>query len=155
LCITLFSWLSGVVGDVFGRRRLLIAAMLIYAALGVAPFFLDSLVAILATRAAVGICESIVMTLTTVMIGDYFKGALRDRWLASQTAVASLSALLFFNIRGYLGTFGWRYPFLIYLSSLPMILLILKYTWEPRREDEVAAATRKIGWAEFPFVWMA
>jgi MFS family permease len=85
-----FSPVAGYLADRFGRRRLLITSMFIYAFVGAAPAFLDNIYAIIVSRVAVGICESIVMTVSTTMISDYFKGAARERWLASQTAVASV-----------------------------------------------------------------
>ncbi len=91
--VLLFSPVAGWLADRFGRRNLLLVSMVVYAFVGVAPAFLDDLYAIIAARIGVGICESIVITVSTTMISDYFKGRSRERWMASQTAVASLSAL--------------------------------------------------------------
>eukprot|EP00456_Euglypha_rotunda_P038361 TRINITY_DN2948_c0_g2_i1.p1 TRINITY_DN2948_c0_g2~~TRINITY_DN2948_c0_g2_i1.p1 ORF type:complete len:119 (-),score=24.41 TRINITY_DN2948_c0_g2_i1:21-377(-) len=111
LCVAIFSPFGGMLGDLFGRRRLLLASFLAYALVGVAPLFLTSLPAILISRVGVGVAEALIMVLSTTLIGDYYKGAARDKWLAGQTAFASLSALLFFNLGGQLGGFGWRAPF--------------------------------------------
>lgn len=140
LCIAIFSPLAGWLADLFGRRRLLIAAMLGYSVLGIAPFFLDSLAAIFATRVGLGITEAIIITTTTTMLGDLFAGPQRDRWLANQTAVASLSALALFVIGGALGVHGWRAPFLVYLASLVMLWGVWRYTWEPASPARDAAA---------------
>jgi len=145
LCIALFSPLAGMVGDRFGRRKLLLASFLVYAIVGMAPLYLDSLWAILASRIGVGIAETAVVVLSTTMIGDYFKGRARDKWLAAQTAFASVSALIFFNVGGQLGAFGWRAPFWVYGSALLMFLLVLAFTWEPREEDEPAPASSDEG----------
>ncbi|WIW90942.1 MFS transporter (plasmid) [Sphingobium sp. V4] len=134
LCVAFLSPIAGLLGDHFGRRRLLLAAFLLYALTGVAPVFLTSLPAILASRVGVGLSEALIMVLSTTLIGDYFTGAARDKWLAGQTAFASLSALLFFNIGGQLGAFGWRMPFWVYASALLMFALVLRFTWEPKGE---------------------
>jgi MFS family permease len=157
LCIALLSTLAGALGDYFGRRRLLIASFGLYALVGVAPVFLHDLTAILVSRVGVGIAEALIMVLSTTMIGDYFKGAARDKWLAAQTAFASMSALLFFNIGGQLGSFGWRAPFWVYLSALLMLVLVVLFTWEPKAdadhaEDSLAQAEpRSAGWSGFPW----
>lgn len=91
--VMLFSPVAGWMADRLGRRNLLVSAMIVYAFVGIAPAFLDNLYAIIGARIAVGICESIVMTVSTTMISDYFAGHARERWLAGQTAVASVSAL--------------------------------------------------------------
>ena len=158
LCVALFSPVAGVLGDWFGRRRLLLWSFALYAAVGVAPLFLESLPAILVSRIGVGLTEALIMVLTTTMIGDYFTGAARDRWLAGQTAMASLSALLFFNLGGQLGQFGWRTPFWVYLSALLMLALVARFTWEPAEghtHDEADAAPRHASWAGFPWRRMA
>jgi len=157
LCVALFSPLAGILGDWFGRRRLLLGAFLAYAVVGIAPMFLSSLETILVSRVAVGITEAMIMVLSTTMIGDYFEGAARDRWLAGQTAMASLSAMLFLNIGGFLGRFGWRETFWVYLSALLMFALVLAFTWDPSAKDgeeEVTAAPHAANWADFPWLHM-
>ena len=157
LCIALFSTLAGALGDVFGRRRLLIASFCLYAVVGVAPVFLHDLTAILISRVGVGLAEALIMVLSTTMIGDYFHGPARDKWLAAQTAFASMSALLFFYVGGRLGALGWRMPFWAYLLALVMLALVLAFTWEPRRDAGGQSATvpYKASWAGFPWRRMA
>lgn len=158
LCVAIFSPIAGMGGDYFGRRKLLIASFVIYAAIGIAPIFLTSLPAILISRVGVGITEALIMVLTTTMIGDYFTGKARDRWLSAQTAFASLSALVFFNLGGQLGAFGWRTPFWVYLSALLMLVLVLLFTWEPSARDpdhEAEKAPHNASWGGFPWLRMA
>lgn len=158
LCVAIFSPVAGMLGDWFGRRRLLIWALVAYAAVGIAPVFLTDLTAIIISRIGVGLAEALIMVLTTTMIGDYFKGAARDKWLAGQTAFASMSALLFFNIGGQLGRFGWRAPFWVYGCALVMLALVLVFTWEPAETDageEADHAPHHGAWAGFPWSRMA
>src|ERR1700691_280902 len=63
--VLLFSPVAGWMADRFGRRNLLLAAMVVYAFVGVAPALLHDLYAIIAARIGVGICESIVITVST------------------------------------------------------------------------------------------
>ena len=149
----------GILGDYFGRRRLLIGSFVLYAALGVMPVFLSDLTHILLSRVGVGVAEALIYVLSTTMIGDYYKGAARDKWLAAQTAFASVSALLFFNLGGVLGEHGWRTPFWAYASALVMMALVLRHTWEPKGDDaaggEADHAPRNLSWAGFPWATMA
>jgi MFS family permease len=153
LCIALFSPIAGAMGDYFGRRRLLMASFVVYAVVGIAPVYLHDLTAILISRVGVGLAEALIMVLSTTMIGDYYHGAARDRWLAGQTAFASMSALVFFNVGGRLGLLGWRMPFWVYGSALLMLVLVALYTWEPGddRGDKADAAPHNVSWAGFPW----
>ena len=155
LCVAIFSAPAGFLGDRFGRRKLLIASMIVYSLVGTAPLFLDNFNLILVSRVGVGLCEAMVMTLSTTLIGDFFKGEKRDRWLASQTAMASLSALVLLNIGGLLGVLGWRGPFLMYASSLVMLLGVVFFTWEQGPDDERRQAEIIGSTAAFPWLRMA
>jgi predicted MFS family arabinose efflux permease len=143
--IVAFSPIAGWLADKFGRRNILLLCMVLYSIAGVAPFRMENIYAILFTRCLVGMCESVVMTVTTTMLCDYFKGRARERWLASQTGVASLSALAIIPLGGFLGAvFGWQGPFLVYSSSLILMIFVFIFCWEPPHEiappaDEIQA----------------
>jgi predicted MFS family arabinose efflux permease len=133
--VLLFSPIAGWMADRFGRRNLLLAAMVVYAFVGSAPAFLDNLYLIILSRAALGICESIIITVSTTMISDYYTGLTRERWLASQTAVASVAALGIIFLGGELGaTYGWRGPFYAYPYSLVLAVGVYFLIWEPVKE---------------------
>lgn len=145
LCIALFSPVAGLLGDRLGRKRLLIGSMLVYGLAGMAPMLLSDIYQILASRVLVGICEALIMTLSTTLIGDLFTGKARERWLSSQTAVASVSALLFLALGGLLGRQGWQAPFLIYGLAWPMALAVLVLVREPARVERQVP-----GWSALP-----
>ena len=138
----LLSPAVGWIADLYGRRRLLIGSMFVYAVVGAAPVVLDDIHLIIFTRCLVGLCEAVVMTVTTTMIGDYFRGHTREKWLASQTAVAALSAgLVIIPLGGLLASaFGWRGPFYAYLYSFILAFGVILFTWEPEKIDHAAEA---------------
>jgi predicted MFS family arabinose efflux permease len=153
LWILLFSPIAGWLADLVGRRRILLVAMVAYALVGTAPFLLEDIYLILLTRCGVGICEAIVITVTTTMIGDYFKGAARERWLAAQTAIASFSSLLAIWAGGQLGAiFGWQGPFLLYAYSLVLAIGVALFTWEPTRNSllEISAPEADVRFRTIP-----
>ena len=152
--VLLFSPVAGWMSDRLGRRALLLAAMVVYALLGTAPAFMSNLYAIILARAGVGICESVVMTVSTTMISDYFRGRARERWIASQTAVASLSAIGIIYLGGQLGAaYGWRGPFYLYLYSLPLAVAVAIFIWEPPHESIEPSTQQPGGPAYVVFPW--
>lgn len=142
LCVALFSPIAGWLSDRIGRKRLLVSSLVIYAACGFAPWFLESLTAIIASRVALGIVEAAIMTLTTALIGDYFVGEQRERWIAFQVAAASIAATVLLALGGALGeTLGSRGPFLLYLSALGIALAAAIVLHEPERGSPAEDAT--------------
>jgi MFS family permease len=132
LGIATFSPLMGVVADRWGRRRLLIAALTVYGLMGTFPFFLDNLYAIIACRAIVGVAEAGIMTTGNALMGDYFPGAERHKWLGLQSIVGPIVASAMILAGGALGSIDWHAPFLLYALGIPVLLLVLTVMWEPQ-----------------------
>jgi MFS family permease len=140
LMIAILSPFAGAIVDVLGRKRPLVIALVLYAAFGTAPLWLDSLSAIIVSRAGVGLAEAVVMTCCTTLIGDYYVGAKRIKYLAHQTTYTALSASLFLLVGGILGELGWRVPFWAYSISLLLAPLAHIYLWEPERKRRTEVA---------------
>jgi len=151
--ILLFSPVAGWLADRYGRRNLLLLSMVVYAFVGLMPTFLDNLYLIILSRVGVGICEAVLMTVSTTLISDYFKGRARERWLASQTAVASVSALGIIYLGGRLGAaLGWRGPFYLYLYSLLLAVGVYWFIWEPAAAQSRSASDARPA-APVAFPW--
>ncbi|WP_327313241.1 MFS transporter [Streptomyces sp. NBC_01235] len=151
LALALLAPFAGVVVDRLGRRRLLIVATLLYAVFGTAPLWLDSLGAIIAVRALVGVTEAAIMTCCTTLIGDYYSGQQRVRYLALQTMCASASATVFFVLGGAAGSAGWRVPFWVYAVSLvlaPLMATALPDAAPRATTQEVRTAHRAFPWRQ-------
>ncbi|WP_141015016.1 MFS transporter [Nocardioides sambongensis] len=141
LMIALLAPFAGSIVDRFGRKRLLIVGLVVYAGFGTAPIWVDGLPAIVLTRAGVGVAEAAIMTCCTTLVADYFSGSERDRWLGLQTVFASLSATLFFALGGALGAQSWRAPFWLYASSLVFAVLAATLLWQPRNPADTQTAS--------------
>ncbi len=147
LCVALFSPLAGWLSDKVGRKRLLIAALVGYAGFGLLPLLLDDLRMILAARVALGVTEAIIMTVATALVGDYFTGERRERWVSIQIATASVSAIVLIAAGGALGeALGSRGPFWLYLLALPVALAAAMTLFEPAKT--IAAAPAAAGKAQ-------
>ncbi|MFK8052418.1 MAG: MFS transporter [Woeseiaceae bacterium] len=137
LCVALFSPLAGWASDRVGRKNLLIVTLLIYAGVGVLPYFMSELNHIIAARVGLGLAEAVIMTMATALIGDYFVGKERERWIGLQFATVSLSAIVLIAIGGALGEIlGSRGPFLLYLLAIPVALLVAIILHEPNRSSQ-------------------
>lgn len=153
LCVALLSPVAGLVVDFFGRRKTCIAALLIYAFAGMAPIVLNSLMSIIVSRAVLGMAEALIVISSTTLIGDYFHGRQREKWLANQTAVASIASIFLAILGGVLGnTFGWRGPFAAYSVSILFAIALMLWTWEPRKSEQPA---EEIAGSRASFPWRA
>jgi MFS family permease len=94
------------------------------------------------------------MTCSTALIGAYFDGARRGRYLALQTGTAPIAAVTVIAIGGALGASSWRAPFLAYgfgFVLTPLTALLLKEVRAPREPTEATAVSPAPESA--PFVW--
>jgi MFS family permease len=145
LVIALLAPFAGVIADRIGRKVLLLSGMFIYTLCGVMPLWLESLEAIVISRAGIGLAEAAIMTCCTTLVGDYFDGAKREHLFALQMVSTSLSAAVFMGVGGMLGESGWRTPFALYTVGLLFLPLMAVLLWEPRqraRDESVTAAVR-------------
>lgn len=148
LCVAVFSPFAGWISDKFGRKPVLISSLVIYALIGVVPFFLQNLFQIIAARVVLGVAEAAIMTVSTAFIADYFTGKERQRWVSIQIASVSLSAIVLIAIGGLLGEFlGSRGPFLLYLLALPIALFSAIILFEPTQRAQQGSKALSLPWA--------
>lgn len=141
LAIVLLGPVAGALADKWGRRRLLLWALGLFAVAGVLPIVLDDLRAILATQALVGVADAVIMTNANTLFGDYFPAEQRNRWLGVQSIIGPFFAALVTVGAGFLGTLSWHGPFAVDAVAGLMLLWLLPVTWEPRRNQPGAAPT--------------
>ncbi|MGY6025381.1 MFS transporter [Streptomyces spinosirectus] len=152
LALALLAPFAGVIVDRVGRKRLLVVATVLYALFGTAPLWLDSLGGIIASRALVGVAEAAIMTCCTTLIGDYYSGHRRVKYLALQTMCASASATVFFVLGGAAGSAGWRVPFWVYAVSLALAPLMATTLPNPAaRADAVETPAETEARRSFPW----
>jgi MFS family permease len=148
LCVALTSGFTGMLADRFGRRNLLLAALLAFSLLGLAPLLFDSLLLIVASRVIVGVAEAAILTVGNALMGDYFEGAQREKWLGYQNMLSPLIGSSIILAGGMLAGVHWRYPFLLYLIGFAVFALAWFVCWEPER-DRTANGTQAA--AAFPW----
>ncbi len=149
LIIGITAPFAGLIADRFDRKRLLLVALVAYSIFGTAPLYLQSLGAILGSRVLVGICEAAIMTSATTLIGDYWSGEKRSRYLGLQTLVTALAATVFLGVGGALGAAGWRTPFWLYLVAIVLVLPMARLIWQPAgRDTAVARPLPSIPWRQ-------
>ncbi|MFN3620384.1 MFS transporter [Sphingorhabdus sp.] len=132
LVCAIFAPIAGIISDRFGRRKSFIMGLAVYVLAGIAPLFLDSLEAILASRAILGIAEAFAITISSALIGDYFEDD-RHRWTSWVGVATSVAGTALIVTGGVLADVSWRGPFAVYLAALPALFMAILVIDEPRK----------------------
>lgn len=126
LAIALSAPLSGVLADRFGRRPVLIGALLLYTLGGASGLIASSLGALLIGRVILGLAVAGTMTASGALINDLFNGPARGKFLSQQAAFTSFGGAVLLPLSGLLAGVSWRAPSAIYLVALPLVLRLPK-----------------------------
>jgi MFS family permease len=121
----------GMLADRFGKVRVLLISLLIFAVAGLSGFFLQDLYAILVGRFFVGVGIAGITCSSIALISEYYGGTSRIRVLSYQTAAMGIGVLILETAGGALADVGWHYPFLIYGVGFVIMMLTLVSMREP------------------------
>jgi MFS family permease len=135
LFIAIGGSIVGILINRLGRKRLLIGSTILYACSGSAGFFLNSLWAIIFSRALLGLSIAGTMTGVMTLITDYYQGQKRASFMGTQAAAMGFGGMVFAAVGGISADFNWRFPFLIHLFSLVVLGLIAIALAEPKLEQ--------------------
>ncbi|MDE2410236.1 MAG: MFS transporter [Sphingomonadales bacterium] len=150
--IAVLAPFAGLLVDRFGRRRLLLVCTFFYGIVGAAPFFLEHLDAIIASRVLLGVCEAGILTIVNTLIADYWDDGGRRNWLMLQGLVGPFFQPLVFLLVAAVAAVRWNGGFLVYLIAFPIFVAMYVYLFEPDRPEGRADATLDPASAA-PFPW--
>ncbi|MCH5322603.1 MAG: MFS transporter [Helicobacter sp.] len=133
--VVFLSPFAGMLMDKFGKLRFVFPAMIIWTLSGVSGFFLNDIYAILISRAIFGIATTFIMTGASALLGDYYSHGgfnRRANALSWQGFFCAVGGAFFICIAGYVSSYSWRYPFLVYGLGILITLLAFVYLFEPK-----------------------
>ena len=116
-CLGLVSPFLGPIVDRFGRRRSLVGALALYGLFGVAPMVLRDIYAIIAMRFLLGMMEAVILTANLTLLGDYFDGERRTKWIAVQSSMLPLFGSVLLIVGEALSGVSCQLPFSAYAFS--------------------------------------
>lgn len=122
----LLTPISGILADRFGRKKLLIPSLILFALTGASCAFSNSLPQLLVLRFIQGMSVAPLTILYTTIIGDQYDGPDRIQAMGLNAAVLSLGTALYPALGGILGEIHWRAPFLLPLLALPLAFTFMR-----------------------------
>lgn len=123
---------AGAIIDRFGRKPLLIGAVVLYGLAGGSGLVLSSLQGLLIGRALLGLSVGAIMTTATALVADYYQGVKRNQIMGIQAAFMGYGGVVFLTLGGFLADVSWRLPFLIYLVAFAIAPLAIFALTEPK-----------------------
>lgn len=104
-------------------KTLVMAGLILYTAGGCSAGLFNSIQAVLAARALVGIGVGIVMPLSTGLIAYYFPKEKQEKMMGLSSAMNQMGGVIATLLAGLLASVNWRASFLVYLMGLISIVL--------------------------------
>lgn len=141
LFVALGAPLVGTLIDRAGRKHVLSVSTGFYGVAGGAGYVLDTLPALLVSRALLGLGAAGISVTATTLISDYFQNEeQRETVFGWQGAFITFGGTVFVIVGGIVASLGWRAPFLIYAGALVVVPLIVIVLYEPESDRASDAA---------------
>lgn len=125
----------GILADRFGRKKILVPALVVFGISGSVCAFARDFDTILILRFIQGAGAASLGSLNTTLIGDIFPAQQLPQAMGYNSSVLSMGTAIYPAIGGFLATFGWYYPFLLPLLALPVALLVIFKLENPEPES--------------------
>jgi len=143
--VAIFAPFAGLVADRYGRRRMLLAGVILFVIAGSAGLFLPDLPTIFASRLVLGLAVALIMTAQTALIGDYFTGENRSALSGLQISARNFGGLVFISLAGWFAAISPRLPFAIYGAAAVLLPLMWKFITDPQRTTSATDASLEDG----------
>ncbi len=124
--------------DRFGRKQILIPALLLFAIAGTACAFAPNFRTLLELRFVQGIGAAPLESLALTLISDLYTGKMLTAAMGFNGTAIGISLAVYPLISGALTGLGWYYPFLLPLAAIGIALLALlrlKIPKLPKQKD--------------------
>lgn len=119
-----FAPAMGVLADRFGRRKVLVPSLLLFAVAGVGCVFVDFQTMLL-LRFLQGIGGSALVALSAALIGDIYEGIERTEALGYNASVLSIGIVSYLALGGLLAHYSWKLPFFTFSLAIPVAIAVL------------------------------
>jgi MFS family permease len=121
----LLAAVLGLLADQFGRKKVLVPSLLLFAVAGTACAFARDFGVLLGLRFLQGVGAAGLGAMNVTIIGDLYTGRERNAAMGCNSSVLSVGTASYPAIGGALAMLGWSYPFLLHLTAIPVALAVL------------------------------
>lgn len=138
LSITTLIVSVGRLGDIIGRRRLLLSGLALFTVASLLCGLASTLWLMIAARAAQGLGAAVMMALSIAFVGQTVPGAMTGRAIGLLGTMSAIGTALGPSLGGFLiAGFGWQ---AIFLVAVPVGLVALALAWLALPKDAETSA---------------
>ena len=143
----------GLIADRIGSKRVLLFSLSIITGAGSGLLFTNEFAVLLMLRFVLGVGVGGLMAVVLSMIGDFYSGAARTKFLGYQNAIMTACVLVNMQVAAYLTVnYGWSSPFYAYFGCIPLIIfaLLCIRTGENQMVSHESITTAGMSWLRTP-----
>ena len=123
--------LLGFLSDRFGRKRIVVPALLLFGTAGTACGFVESFAVLLVLRFFQGVGAASLTSLSVTLLGDMYEGEAREAAVGYNASALSIGTASYPIIGGALAAIGRQYPFLLSAIAFPIAILVMRKLHPP------------------------
>lgn len=129
----------GVLADRFGRKRILVPSLFLFALAGTACALTTDFNVLLVLRVFQGVGGAGLGSINVTIIGDLYSGRRRASAMGLNASVLNVGTASYPLIGGALAALAWHYPFYLSLIAIPVGLIVLTglRNPEPRNKENL------------------
>lgn len=142
LFIVLGAPMVGWLSDRLGRRKLLIWSLVLFGVAGTSGFFAQTWTGMFIGRALLGVSIAGIKSLTVAMVGDYFEGDERAKFIGWQGSAMKFGGVVFLLLGGFLAEYSWGAPFWGYLLAFVALPGVVYCLYESAPQAVSGAASK-------------
>lgn len=125
----------GIAADRYGRKRILVPSLVVFAVAGAACAAAPSFQWLLALRLVQGAGSAALGSLNVTLIGDLYAGPRRSAAMGYNGSVLSVGTASYPALGGARATLGWQVPFLLPALGAGVALLVLAVLDNPEPRE--------------------
>ncbi len=128
--------LVGVLADRIGRKPIIVGSLVLFGLSGSAIALTTDFRVVLGLRLLQGIGWGSLTPLIITALGDFYAGSREATAQGLRLSGSSVAASGFSLLAGAIVVLAWQYPFLLYLLSLPIALVVAVWLDEPTDSND-------------------
>lgn len=135
--VTIFVLVSGAVVKQIDQKQTAVLGLTIAAVSSIVPAFANNFMAILISRAVLGIGIGLANPLAISLIGVFFYGDERAKLMGWRSAIAGIGTACMTFIAGQLLEINWHAAYWVYLLFWPTLILFILFVPDPVKSGAI------------------